>query len=72
MSMFSDITTEGVVHRFVLEIKKKLSECTDPRGREAYKHMGRFALLQLEYSPEWEKKFRLLFKESPISKPKRR
>lgn len=63
MSMFADIAIESTVHAFVSEIEKNLNRCEKTDAAVAYKKMGRFALTQLETSPEWLKEFEMLFKE---------
>jgi len=61
--MFADAAIESAVHAFVDEIRKELVESKDPAAIAAYKKMGRFALTQLETTPEWLKEFEMLFKE---------
>ena len=64
--MFSEITTEVVIETFVTEMKSKLKGCKDPHAVKAYKHMGNFALKQLETTPAWEEGFKKLFEDVTI------
>lgn len=63
--MFSEVTSEGNVRDFVIEIRTKLEKYADkPDAVTALKELGRFALTQFEFStPTWAAEFEELFKE---------